>query len=114
MRSVLVNGEIAPSDLGSLFGSVGAESQGAVAFAFGETRIALYVGRKFYFRSNDYLGLVILAATNGVTTRIDLSYAGGGSGLLGIQLGAGDDLEAKLYEALVGLLQSRSLGFSDA
>ncbi|HTT72745.1 MAG TPA: hypothetical protein VMG99_01145 [Thermoplasmata archaeon] len=114
MRSVLVNGEVGGDDLGGLFSAVGADAQGAVAYAFGPVRVVVLVGRKFFFRSNDYLGLVIVATTDGREQRIDISYAGGGSGLLGVQWGAGSDLESQLYTEVVGLVQRRSLSCSDA
>ena len=105
MRSVLVHGELAASDLASLFGAIGADQQAAAAYAFGPARIDLFVGRKFYLRSNDYLGLVMVAATDGVSERIDVSYAGAGSGFLGIQWGAGVDLENDLFGALQAVLR---------
>jgi len=113
MHSVLVRGEVPPSDLAGLFVAVGAEGQGAVGYAYGNVRIVLYVGRKFFFRSNDYLGLVILASTDGASQRIDISYAGGGSGLLGVQWGAGDSLETSLFDALLNVLRARSLAYGD-
>jgi len=114
MRSVFVRGEVSPGDLSNLFASVGAEGQASTSYAFGEVRVVLLVGRKFAFRSNDYLGLVILAATNGQNQRIDVSYAGAGSGLLGVQLGAGESLETNLFNAVLQLLQARSLSYQEA
>jgi hypothetical protein len=113
MRSLLAHGELSASDLTGLLSSIGAEPQSAAAYAFGNTRILLCVGRKFYFRSNDYLGILFLAATDGTTQRIDISYAGGGSGLLGFQWGAGVDLEGTLFNAVAALLNSRSIQFED-
>jgi hypothetical protein len=113
LRSVLVQGELSPADLDGLLATVGATRQAAAAYALGASRVTILVGSKFYFRSNDYLGVVIAAVANGTSQRIDVSYAGGGSGLLGIQLGAGDSLEEALFTALVGVLQSRSLRFGD-
>lgn len=113
VRSVLVQGEVAPGDLQDLLANAGVEIQAASMYAFGATRVALFVGRKFFLRSNDRLGVVVLSAANGPVQRLDLSYAGGGSGLLGAQWGAGNDLEAQLYDGLVALLQERSMRFSD-
>jgi hypothetical protein len=114
MRSLLVQGELSPSDLTGAFDSIGAERQGTSAYTLGNVRVLQLVGRKFFFRSNDYLGLVLLAATDGVSQRIDIGYAGGGSGLLGIQWGAGDKLEGSLFDALTQALQARSLPYQDA
>jgi hypothetical protein len=113
MRSILVQGEIEAADLSGILPSIDATVQGTGAYAFGNTRVVLYVGRKFYFRSNDYLGVVLLAATDGATQRIDVSYAGGGAGLMGVQWGAGSDLETSLFDALVALLTSKSLHYTE-
>jgi hypothetical protein len=113
MRSLLVQGEIAGADLSGVLSSNDATVQGAAAYAFGSTRVVLYVGRKFYFRSNDYLGVVLLATTDGASQRIDVSYAGGGAGLMGVQWGAGSDLETSLFDALVALVTSKSLQYTE-
>jgi|GEM_PF-4590666 len=114
MRAILVRGELGGADLSGLFATVGAEVQSATSYAFGSTRVVLIVGRKFFLRTNDRLGLVVVAASDGAVQRIDLSYAGGGSGLIGNFLyGAGDSLEAQLLDALVQLLSSRSLSYGE-
>jgi hypothetical protein len=113
MRSLLVKGEVAGGDLAAALSTIGADVQSSAAYAFGNTRIFLAVGRKFFFRSNDYLGVVILGASDGATQRIDLSYAGGGSGLMGVQWGAGTDLENNLFDAMVAVLNEKSLSYSD-
>lgn len=114
MRSVFVHGELSADDLGGLLGSAGASGQFSASYAFGDVRVVIYVGRKFMFRSNDYLGVLVVATSNGTSQRIDLSYAGGGSGMLGVQWGAGDSIELDLYDALLSLIQSRSLTYQEA
>jgi len=113
MRSLLIQGEVDAAGLAGLLPSVGATVQTAVSYAFGNTRIALYVGRKFTFRSNDYLGILLLAASDGTSQRIDVSYAGGGAGFLGAVWGAGRDLEDNLIGVLADVLASRSLQYSE-
>ena len=93
---MLVQGAVTPETVIALWGSAGAEVQAATRYAFGGTAVMIVVGRKFYFRSNDYLGVVCVTTTSGGTQRIDVSYAGGGSGMLGVQWGAGNDLEAAI------------------
>ncbi|HTT44659.1 MAG TPA: hypothetical protein VMH38_01405 [Thermoplasmata archaeon] len=109
LRSILVQGELSPTDLEAAFSGGGAEGQASTSYAFGSVKVLMIVGRKFYFRTNDQLGAVLLATSNGQTQRIDISYAGGGSGLLGIQMGAGNDLEGNLFDSVVNTVQSRSL-----
>lgn len=109
MQSVVVNGEVPPEDLQGLFEAAGVDPQSAVAYAFGTTRIAIFVGRKFFVRTNSHLGVVLVAATDGTTQRIDIGQAGAGSGFMGTEWGAGDDLEARLYNALAELVQQRGL-----
>lgn len=113
MRSLLVQGELSAAELQNAFGEGGAEGQSGSSYAYGAVKILLLVGRKYYLRSNDQLGVVLLASTNGATQRIDVSYAGGGSGLLGIQMGAGNDLENSLFDSVVSAAQSRSLSFQE-
>jgi hypothetical protein len=114
MRSLLVQGELSVADLVAAFDSTVGERQSHAAYTLGNVRVLQLVGRKFFFRSNDYLGVVLLAATDGVSQRIDIAYAGGGSGLLGVEWGAGDKLEGSLFDALTQALQARSLPYQDA
>ena len=113
MRSILVQGELSPTDLEAAFSSGGAEGQASASYAFGAVKVLLLVGRKYFLRTNDQLGAVLLASSNGQTQRIDVSYAGGGSGLLGVQLGAGNDLETNLFGSVVNTVQSRSLSYQE-
>ncbi len=109
MRSLLIHGEIGPAELGEILPSAGAKVQTAVAYAFGTTRVCLFVGRKFTFRSNDYLGIILMAATDGATQRIDVTYSGGGSGLMGMVWGAGQDIENEVGNAILGMAQQKGL-----
>ncbi len=109
MRSLLIHGEIGPNELGDSLPAAGAKVQTAVAYAFGTTRVCLFVGRKFTFRSNDYLGIIVLAATDGTTQRIDVTYSGGGSGLIGMVWGAGQDIENEVGNAILSMAQQRGL-----
>jgi hypothetical protein len=113
VRSLLVQGELPPEELAGLLPAVGADVQTSVGYAFGTVRVFLYVGRKFTFRSSDYLGLTLLAASDGKTQRIDVSYAGGGAGLMGIEWGAGRSLETSLVDAVVAALGEKSLQYSE-
>ena len=45
----------------------------------------------------------------GLSARFDIGQAGGGSGLLGNEWRAGDDLEATVYNALAALLNARGM-----
>jgi len=109
MSSLLIRGEVPPDDLQAVLRNAGAEIQGASAYAFGTTRIALFVGRKHYFRTDSYLGIALVASTDGTAQRIDIGHAGGGSGLLGTEWGAGDDLETNVYNGVLALLRERGL-----
>jgi len=110
---MLVQGAVTPETVIALWGSAGAEVQAATRYAFGGTAVMIVVGRKFYFRSNDYLGVVCVTTTSAGTQRIDVSYAGGGSGMLGVQWGAGNDLESSLFDAIASLLRQRGIAFNE-
>ncbi len=62
-------------------------------------------------RTNDRVGVIMLSAANGSDQRIELSSAGGGTGLLGISWGAGGSIETDLFDALRQFIQSRALAF---
>jgi len=114
MRAVFVHGEVSAEELQSVLTGAGASVQSAATYAFGDVRVALFVGEKFFFRTNDHLGLVVLGTSNGTTQRIDISVAGKGAGAFGGMLGAGDSFETDAYNALVGILNGRSLQYQDA
>jgi hypothetical protein len=109
MQSVLVHGEISPDDLRGVIDAAGVEYQSGAAYAFGTTRVVFLLGRKHFFRSNSYLGVCLVAATDGTTQRIDIGQAGGGAGLMGVEWGAGDDLEANVYNSLAAVINARGL-----
>ena len=109
MHSILVHGEVSTEELRAVVERAGIELQGAASYAFGGTRISLFLGRKHFFRTNSYLGVSLVAATDGTTQRIDIGQAGGGSGLIGMEWGAGDDLEASIYNSLASLLHEKGL-----
>jgi len=109
MRSVVVQGELPPSDLVNLLATAGVEDQGTASYVYGNVRVLLCVGRRYFLRSNDFLGAVLLATTDGSTQRIDVCSAGAGSGLLGIQLGAGQRVEGDLLDAVLTVARERSL-----
>jgi hypothetical protein len=113
MRSLLIQGEIEAAELGEVLPGAGAKVQTSLAYAFGATHVALFVGRKFTFRSNDYLGIVLMTASDGTTQRVDVSYAGGGSGILGAVWGAGRDIEDAVGDAIRSIAQRRGLQCSE-
>jgi hypothetical protein len=113
MRLVVIQGDLAAADIGGLINAVGAEIQASAAYEFGATRVSIFVGTKYFFRTNDYLGVLVVSTSDGTTQRVDMCYSGGSSGLLGIQLGASTTIEASLFEGPVGLAQSRHLSFRD-
>ncbi len=107
MRTLVLRGEVVPDELVGVLADVGVETQGSAAYAFGHTRILLILGRKHFLRANSYLGLALLASTDGTTQRIDVGHAGAGSGVLGIDWGAGEDLETSVYNLLLELVQQK-------
>ncbi len=114
MRSVFVHGELGPADIQSLLASVDAQPSAQTAYQFGPVRVTLVVGRKYFFRTDDHLGLVILATSNGTAQRIDISAAGGGkAGLLTGISSASDKIETDAYAALTQLLADKGLSSQD-
>jgi hypothetical protein len=109
MRSILVKGDVPDELVANAVRATTGEIQQQVRYLFGTTRITLFVAQKYFFRTNDRLGLIVLAVSNGSSERIDMTYSGGGSGLLNVQWGAGDELEESFHAALVQAL--RSAGF---
>lgn len=87
MRSVLVRGAATGADLGGVFRSVAGDVQRTASYSLGKIRIALFVGQKYMLRTNDRVGVIMLSAANGSGQRIDLSSAGGATGITGISWG---------------------------
>ncbi|HTP54950.1 MAG TPA: hypothetical protein VML94_08365 [Thermoplasmata archaeon] len=113
MRALTVQGVLSPQELSELLPAVGVTVQSSVGYAFGTMNIVLFVGRKYTFRSGDYLGLLLMATFDATVQRIDVGYAGGGAGFLGAVWGAGSDLEDHLINAIVDRLTARSLTWSE-
>lgn len=113
MRSVFVHGELADEDIQSLFASVGTETRSQASYAFGPVRVILITGSKYFFRTSDHVGLVVLACSNGSAQRIDISAVGGGTA--GIFTGvesASESLESETYDAVARIIASKGLGSS--
>lgn len=113
MRSFVCSGDAPDNLLGQVFAGQVDEVQQQLHYLIGSTRVLLLIGRKFYFRSSDYLGVVVLAVANGAVERIDISYAGGGSGMLGLQWGAGDRLETDVANAIAEALRNAGVRFQE-
>jgi hypothetical protein len=114
VRTILCASDAPDELIGRAFATVVDEVQREVRYQVGPSRVALFVGSKFFFRTNDRIAGILLAVSNGATERIDLIYGGGGSGLLGAQWGAGDDLEGQLTEAIAGALRGAGLRFEES
>lgn len=109
MRTLLVRGELPLEQVHLALQRCGVDLTGSCAYAFGSVRIAMYVGRKYYYRVGDFVGLAVLVSTDGSTQRLDIAGAGGARGLLAIELGAGDALEGEVHGALAGALHALGL-----
>lgn len=66
----------------------------------GQCRIDIVAGSKYFFRTNDVIGLFLTLFYDGVNTKVDGGRIGGGSGLLRIRWGAGNRLEEELTKGL--------------
>ena len=110
MISLVVHGELPPQVLAEIFPQAGVELQSSAAYAFGTTRVTVLLGAKHFFRTDSWMGVALVAATDGTTQRFDIGHAGAGQGLIGAEWGAGNDLEASVYNALSQALQAHGLG----
>ena len=111
MRSLALRGELSSEDLVGLLSSIGVGGQGVAEYTLGSVRVVILIGDKYMMRTNDRFGVVVVAAADGSRQRIDLGSAGGAQGLLGVKWGAGESIERELVDALVQLLESRSLTY---
>lgn len=109
MRSVLVHGSAAAEELGSVLEAAGVETRSTGAYAFGPLNVLFFVGRKVVFGARSSEGIVLIAASDGRTQRIDIAYAGGEIGLFGPESGPGEDLEVEVYTKLITRLSQRGL-----
>jgi uncharacterized protein DUF6054 len=109
MQSIVIQGELSAQDLQSALDASGVEREAAAAYAFGEVRVIVLVGQKYFMRTNTRVGVAVVAATDGKTQRIDIAQAGGAQGLFGVEWGAGDSIEAGVYNEIGALAQQRGL-----
>lgn len=109
MLSLVLNGELTGGDLQDALAAAGAQAQATGAYAFGEVRVAIVIGQMYFMRTNTHVGVAVVAATDGKTQRIDVAQAGGGQGLFGIEWGAGETIETKVYNAVGSLAQQRGI-----
>lgn len=79
MPSIPAQGEPPPSEFGSLTSATEAQIVGMAEHASGNVPVASSIGRNDFLRSNDSMGVVSLASTNGGNLTFDASYVGAGS-----------------------------------
>lgn len=107
MRTLAVGGELFRQDLEGAFANLGIRSPAGAGYELGEVRVMVLVGEKYFIRTNTRVGVVVVAASDGRIQRIDVLHAGGAEGVLGIELGAGEDLEDKIFDYLASLAEQR-------
>lgn len=109
---MLVQGELSPEDLALGFERVGLARESSTAYALGAVHVTILFGRRFFLRSNTYVGGALVAVSDGANQRIDLSEVAGGSGMFNLDGGAGRSLEDALSKAPLDVLKARRLGTS--
>jgi hypothetical protein len=113
-QSFVVQGSLSEDELESVLRRAGTEVQGRNSFVFGDCQVALFVAQKYFFRTSDFVGATLVAISRAGSQRIELASAGGGSGVLGVQLGAGEKLEDTLRQSLIDALKQKGFAFTDA
>jgi len=72
----------------------------------GNVEMVAIAGSKYYLRTNDTIGFILVSFYDGYSQKIDFGRVGGGSGLLNIRLGAGDKDEERILEEIKKAAQS--------
>lgn len=73
MPSILIQGELGPSDFVGLVEQIGLKPQVSRSYVFGNAREVLCVGWKLVFRTSAYPGVVLHSVSDGITQRIDVT-----------------------------------------
>jgi len=63
-------------------------------------------GSKYYLRTDDTIGFILVSFYDGYLQKIDFGCVGGGSGLFNIRPGAGDKDEGRILEEIKRAAQS--------
>lgn len=109
MQSYKVSGTIAPEELKNLVEEVSSQVENFVSYPFDGTVITVIGAGKYYMRTNDTVGFYMFSVSKNSEQRIDFSSAGGGSGLLNLNLGSKKKYEEEIASALDNLVQGRGL-----
>ncbi len=100
MITLTFPGKIDSGEVIDLFTRVVGNVEYSSTHTSGQCRIDIVAGSKYFFRTNDVIGLFLTLFYDGVNTKVDGGRIGGGSGLLRIRFGAGNKLEEELTNGL--------------
>lgn len=109
MRTLAIGGELSRQDLQTTFDRAGLIAQIRTAYKLGDVEVAILIAQKYFLRTNTLVGVVVVAVSNGGVQRIDIVHAGGGEGIVGVEFGAGANLELRIYNELGALAEELGL-----
>lgn len=69
-------------------------------------------GSKYMFRTNDYVGFLVISQYDGSEQFIRAIMVGGGKGIMNLKWGAGSSLEKKFIEKIEEVAGKMSMDFS--
>lgn len=113
MRSISVGGKLDIEEIENVFRSQIGEIEYSKSYKSQGVEVSIITGTRFFLRTDDYVGFCLLRYYDGTGTKMDLGRVGGGSGLLGVRLGAGNKVEEKILNEIRSLAESQGYLVSD-
>lgn len=106
MESVEIPGKLEADDLLKVFYKATQKVEYKNKHIGPDSEVVIITGAKFFFRTSDYVGLALISYYDGTSTKIDYGIVGGGSGIMNIHLGAGNDAVNDITKGLSDLVRN--------
>lgn len=113
MHSLMLNSTVPLDFLKGVVSEVSSETMDPLEYESDGTEITILAATKYYFRTNDRVGFFLVSSISNGKQRIDLSAIGGGSGLLGITLGATARYEEEVFLNLDKKLSEQGITYEE-
>ncbi len=108
-----MTGKIETERIEQLFSDTLGEVEFRMHHSGDNSSVTFMSGTKYFLRTNDYIGFSLMIFYDGAKSVIDFGRTGGGSGILGIRMGAGNKLEERFLESLSAFARENGYSISE-
>lgn len=109
MKSMEIRGKLDQDSVATIFSTEISDNEFQRSYKTQNIEIMVITGSRYFLRTSDMVGFCLFYVYDGISTRLDFGRVGGGSGLLGIRLGAGDKAEESMCDKIKQLAESEGL-----